>query len=155
MIIENGVLIKVEKDDILGGFLSIPSEVVEIGKDACKSQTGLKFLSLPEGIQIIGENAFDDCIYLIHVTLPNSLKEIGRRAFSCTALENIIIPSGVKKVDEYAFFDCEWLQTVVAPKKCNIASNSFSSSPIDWGKGEMITYAHSKIKTADDGMNKK
>ena len=103
-VIENGVLIKYNKEESPVGLLEISTRTK-------------KSVNIPEGVTEIGEKAFYWCHNLTNIILPFGITKIGESAFEwCTGLESIVIPEGVTKIDKCAFVCCTNLQKIVIPE---------------------------------------
>lgn len=103
-IIENGVLIKYNKEESPVGLLEISTKTE-------------KSVIIPEGVTEIGEKAFYWCLNLTNIILPFGITKIGESAFEwCTSLESIVIPESVTKIDKFAFICCHNLQKIVIPE---------------------------------------
>lgn len=128
MIIENGVLIRVEESDINedGSFI-IPEWVNKIGDRAFMKCRSLQTIEIPEGITEIGSLAFAGCNNLNSVMLPKSLARIGNGAFGkCRTLTTIEIPENVTQIDFSAFRECSKLKSIKLPSGLTqIGENAF------------------------------
>lgn len=115
MIIENGKLIKVNKEDVLGGIVTIPFDVTEIESDAFSGLINIERITL-SNISKIPSKLFMNFQLLKTIYLPDSLTEIESEAFkNCTNLEMIIIPKNVKTIGNEAFCNCSKLSSVILP----------------------------------------
>ena len=74
--------------------ITIPEEVIEIGRDAFRNKRGLK-----------------------NVKLPNNLVSIGANAFASTGLEHIEIPAGVSSMSISPFCYCSHLEEIIVSEK--------------------------------------
>ncbi len=91
MVIENGILVRVQNSDIIGGEFEVP-----------------------EGVTEIGEGAFLECSSLTEITIPESVTEIGRDAFyRCSSLTQVNIPENVTKIEVSAFSECKNLEKIL------------------------------------------
>ena len=113
MKIENGVLININKSDIINETVVIPNGVTKIGSDAFKEWKSLREIHIPNGVTQIGKAAFEYCPNLTKINIPDSVTEIGDRAFNgCRSLEEIHIPNGVTKIGYKTFCECESLTKI-------------------------------------------
>ena len=176
MIIENGVLLKIDKTDIHDGVLTIPDGVTVIADGACVdngySSSFLHLIEtviLPEGIETIEDNVFKDCRNLDKINFPKSLTKIGSSAFLRTSIASVNL-SNVKEIGERAFEDCVLLSQVKLGESLthisdftfalcnNLKSISFPKNLKSIGKGafnncgqlEFITLPKS-LEKIDDG----
>lgn len=100
--------------------VTIPNNVIAIGKGAFKDCLGLNEIIIPEGVTYIEYEAFRGCKTLRKVQLPNSLKEIGWYAFrACNDLSEIVFPDNITKIGAGAFDDCTNLTAVSLPNNSN------------------------------------
>lgn len=72
-------------------------------------------VTIPENVVKIGKHAFVACFDMCHVVFPSGLKEIGEMAFAGVRLERVDLPDGLLKVDDWAFGECGVLETVTIP----------------------------------------
>lgn len=139
-VIENGVLIKYNKEECKGEspvdfleFLTrakksviIPEGITEIGEKAFFWCLDLSNIILPFGITKIGESAFEWCTSLESIVIPESVTEIDKLAFvCCTNLQKVVIPESVEKIGAGAFRHCENLVEISIPKKVKIGATAF------------------------------
>ncbi len=125
--------------------LTLPSNVVEIGKFAFANAKNLESvglpaglkrigsgaflncrnlsldsIALPDGLEEIGDNAFKDCYSLTGTTtLPNSVKSIGSGAFSLTGIDLSSFPENLEYLGKEAFAGGS-LSEVVLPDGCEL-----------------------------------
>lgn len=121
MIIENGVLIKVEEKDLvllddIESFRVNVNGTVTLKKDPLADNYGL---NIPEGVSIIKKEALDEIrknkVCGIH--LPKSLQVIEAGAFKkFKFLQSIMIPEQVKRIEDDTFSDCENLTSIYLPE---------------------------------------
>ena len=79
-------------------------DVVAIGDNAFKKQTGLRTIIMQDNILTIGNSAFESCSGLRNITLSESLTSIGDSAFRyCSGLKTIVVPDSVTTIGKYAF----------------------------------------------------
>ncbi|MEG2987877.1 MAG: leucine-rich repeat protein [Oscillospiraceae bacterium] len=111
--IENGVLTYYTG---IGGAVTIPGSVTEIGDGAFRGCTGLTSVTIPNSVTTIRTNAFYDCTGLSSITIPNSVTEIGHGAFcGCTALTSVTIPTSVTEIGSWTFSGCTNLTGITIP----------------------------------------
>ncbi len=144
MKIVDGILLKIEPEDIVNGKLIIPEGVIaiegnhedcqlkatsiyfpkslkKIGRCAFFRQQYIKNIFFQEGIEEIEEMAFDQCCSLENVYFPKSLKKIDPGAFyKCESMEHISLKNGLKEIGEQAFADCLKLEEVEIPNSVEI-----------------------------------
>ncbi len=97
------------------GFISIPSDVEEIGDRQYRENKTMKIVLIPKSIKRIGKQAFSNCLALEKVIFEadSQLKIIDEEAFcNCESLKNITIPRSVTKIEEDAFLNCDSLKRV-------------------------------------------
>ena len=116
MRIENGVLINIDKSDIINETVVIPNGVTKIGKHAFAFCTSLREISIPDGVTEIGDEAFEECENLTKIHIPESVTKIGKLAFAlCRSLAEINIPDGVTEICMSAFYGCRSLTKIRIP----------------------------------------
>ncbi len=127
MRIENGVLLKVEQDDIKvinDKFTCvIPEGVTEIGHSAFWGSNLLESVTIPDSVKTISSCAFLSCERLQQVSFGtnSALNKIGWSAFDgCTSLTSIIIPATTREIEQYAFKNCIQLKRVDFAKNSDI-----------------------------------
>ena len=88
-----------------GGTVTLPEDVLVIGKKAFYQNTAVTEVNVPESLLYIGESAFDGCTALTRVSrLPDGFKQVCYSAFKgCSALTHFDI-SIHAAVDRYASF---------------------------------------------------
>lgn len=116
-VIRAGVL---EKYNGTETSVTIPNDVIAIGKGAFKDCLGLKEVSIPQGVESIGYEAFQNCKALKSISLPNGLKEIGWYAFRwCESLGEVYLPDTITKIGYAAFDYCSNLVKVRMPNNAH------------------------------------
>jgi len=102
--IENGVLVKFDKRDLVSGKYIMPDDIVEIGNEAFSGCEKLKQIEFSKNLEKIGVYAFLGCKELTEVFIPDSVKEIGKDAFlGCENLSSVRLPSGLKELKRDVF----------------------------------------------------
>ena len=120
--IENGVLVRYRG---IGGDVTVPAGVTEIGNSAFSGCSSLTGITLPAGVRKIGDAAFKDCGRLTGMTLPAGLTSIEKYAFyHCRSLTDITLPDGVTRIEEYTFSCCGSLANVTLPNGLTEIGNS-------------------------------
>jgi hypothetical protein len=114
MIIENGILVKVESTDIQNGHFYVPKGVTEIGSRAFAGQINLTHITLPDGLDKLRTSAFFGCTNLTHINFPPTFYLIGALAFSgCTNLTIITLPQKINYIAKSAFDGCVKLKLII------------------------------------------
>lgn len=81
----------------------MPSNIVEIGKEAFFNCVNLETVDLPQSLITIQSEAFRNCKALDGVVLPQKIAKIGNNAFAiCESLKSIVIPDGINATIENA-----------------------------------------------------
>lgn len=114
--------------------ISIPSNVIIIGREAFADCRGLKKVSVPSNVEEIEDSAFSGCDRLVDVELSEGLAKIGHRAFAnCKNLKSIIIPSSVKTIENSAFSCCHNLKYLhfMAPAPISIEFSQYGSAAFE------------------------
>lgn len=76
MKVENGVLLKVENNDIIDGKFEFPNGVTSIGYHAFSGCSSLSKIDIPDSVTSIGNGAFYCCSSLLKVDIPDSVTSI-------------------------------------------------------------------------------
>ena len=119
--IKNGVLVKYRG---IGGDVTVPAGVTEIGFNAFNECGSITSITLPDGLRSIGSFAFNQCGRLTSVTIPGSVTSIGKYAFNrCGSLINITLPDGVTRIEESTFSCCGSLANVTLPNGLRCIEN--------------------------------
>ncbi len=101
----------------VGGDVTIPDCVKEIGESSFLSCIAVTSVVLPESVEIIRYAAFSYRTGILSVTLPHSLRVIEEGAFEgCTGITKVCIPEGVKQIDVAAFYSCDNIEYIEIPK---------------------------------------
>ena len=117
MIIEDGVLIKVENSDIINGTIIIPDGVNKIGENAFSNCTNLRNINIPQSVTEIGGRAFDNCKNLTSINIPQNVTRIGEETFNkCENLTSINLPEGITQIEGGAFSNCTNLRNINIPQ---------------------------------------
>lgn len=94
--------------------ITLPKELISIGRSEFRNCSSLTSISLPEGVTNIEEEAFYNCAALANISLPEGLKSIRNSVFSrCAALTSISLPERVTSIGNYAFYKCTVLTKVI------------------------------------------
>lgn len=124
----NGFVIKTDADgdryvsdyNGSGGDITIPSDVVWIGRKAFSGNTSITSVTIPKTCWYwVDSNAFSNCTSLRSVKFEGDIDGMGGYAFyGCTALETVTFGGNVGREDGdggigcYAFAGCPYLKTV-------------------------------------------
>lgn len=116
MKIENGILIKVDDEDIVDGKCIVPEGVTKIGKEAFSRRSSLKKINIPKGVTEIGAHSFAWCTNLEKIELPEEITILEDFLFEgCQKLEKVVIPQKVTSIGGETFLMCESLNEVEIP----------------------------------------
>jgi len=86
------------------GVLTIPQEVTQIGRYACKGLKQIKEVVLPDNLVYIGIEAFADCVNLEKITFPAALRSLGESCFAnCTSLAELYIPATLRFLAKHLY----------------------------------------------------
>jgi len=89
----------------IGGEVTVPSSVTEIGDYAFRGCAKMEKVTLPAGLERIGVMAFADCSGLTEITIPGNVAAIGSAAFvCCSSLRRAEILPGKLKNMPYGIF---------------------------------------------------
>lgn len=126
MKIEKNILLKVSESDIVDGELTIPSDVVEIGKNACAQNFSLERVTIPASVKRIDDGAFQECDDLFEVNFEcDYLEYLGTSAFrECSRLQQVGLPK-VEIMGASAFEKCDNL-TYASLNSRVVSENCFS-----------------------------
>ena len=115
--------------------VTIPNNVVGIGKRAFYDCTDLTSITIPNSVVTISEEAFCGCERLSMLIIPSSVKTIEKDAFrNCKGIENLTINDGVETIGSGAFAGLEKIVSLYIPK---------SVSSIDYSMGQPFYYSKS------------
>ncbi|MBQ7582119.1 MAG: leucine-rich repeat domain-containing protein, partial [Lachnospiraceae bacterium] len=93
--------------------LTLPDDIVIIGKDAFSENASLRNVVIPDSVKTIDYAAFENCTNLQTVSIPESVRTIGSSAFSgCTSLYSVSIPRKVDHIGSGTFAGCTSLSNV-------------------------------------------
>ncbi len=96
-------------------YLTLSSNIKEIGNHTFYGCTSIKVVELPKGLVSIGDYAFFNCTGIEHLSIPSDVTFIGQSAFKgCRALKTIDLPKSLASVGEYAFSNTGLISVVVA-----------------------------------------
>ncbi|MBQ8551201.1 MAG: leucine-rich repeat protein [Clostridia bacterium] len=92
---------KIETED------GVTYDVIKLGDELFKGNTGINSATLAEGITEIGASAFEGATSLVCIVSPESLTTIGDGAFKgCTEFNSVILYEGVTEIGDGAFDGC-------------------------------------------------
>ena len=95
MIVEDGVLVKVEEDDVEWGKLNIPENVKIIEGAAFWNLDNVVDIKIPDRVIEIRDGALERCISLTNIEISDGITRIGNIVFEdCIDLINIKLPDG-------------------------------------------------------------
>ena len=100
LIVGDGILLAYRG---VGGAVSIPGTVRQIGPEAFLNQTGITSVQIPDNVEIIGEAAFAGCTALSNVQGAEGVKEIRDRAFAGCPIDTVQIPASVERIGLLAY----------------------------------------------------
>ena len=117
MKIEDGVLIKIEDNDIDSeGKCVIPYGVTTIGKQVFMD-SNIKSVILPNSVTSIEPYAFLRCSSLTEIVIPDSITDLGRGAFCwCNSLKTIKLSNNITCINQNVFKGCESLSDLIIPE---------------------------------------
>lgn len=116
-------------DSIFSGIgniksVTIPSGVLELGKDAFSGCTNLETVVIPDTVTTIGQKCFLGCEALKEIS-ASGVTSVGTRAFDgCTGLESASLPS-VGSLPSKVFNACAALETTVLTNVATIGDDVF------------------------------
>ena len=160
MIIENGILKKIEEKDVINGTVAIPEGVTEIGsllidkEDSIRSTFDLgglddldnqedeekrfpkniKRIIIPKTVTKINKMAFMKLESLENVEFEEGIQltDIGANAFNgCSSLSGIKIPETVTTIDVDAFRGCSSISNLTFPKDSTVIISESSFENCD------------------------
>ena len=105
IVIENRVLRSIINCE---GVVTIPSEVIKIGKGAFKGSGITSVVFEGNNLKSIEDEAFRDCTRLTNIMIPEGVIQIGDNAFSgCSGLDYIGIPESIVVVGDNILDNCK------------------------------------------------
>lgn len=110
------------------------------------ANTSLRFITFPSTVTSIGKNAFYNRYLTGTLTLPESLVSIGEKAFYCNNISDVTIPNSVTTMGSYAFYDNDSLTTVTLSSGCA----TIPSSCFDDCKNLKTVYNCGSVTTVDN-----
>ena len=168
MIIKNGVLVTIEKDDVINGTVTIPNTVTVIGSHVIdgtvisnvslsldddietKFPKNIKNIVIPKTVTQIEKEAFIGLDFIENIEFEEGIQltDIGANAFNgCASLSEIKIPETVTTIDVDAFRGCSNIDSLTFPKDSTviISESSFENC-------ESLKELHflGRAKTCDD-----
>ncbi|MBA2711223.1 MAG: leucine-rich repeat domain-containing protein [Tatlockia sp.] len=120
MKIEDNNLIKVNEDEIEGGYFICPDNIKSINGafSYCKN---LEAIEMPDKIAFIGMYSFRSCINLKNIELPKQVKFIGEQTFlDCFNLKTISLHQKIKYIAPNAFDNCKNIEIIIINSENNI-----------------------------------
>ena len=87
----------------------------------------------------IGNNAFKDCTDLRFVSIPNTVKSIGDNAFENSGILDLVIPGSVISVGNDVFKDCKSLVKVAYPWELSCDFDSYNTK-LYYGDADAYDY---------------
>lgn len=111
--VENGVLIKYDGKQT---DITIPQDVVSIGKNVFKNNTNIKSVTFSSQVKHIQESAFENCNFLRKIMLSKSIKTIANCAFKdCRRIETVSIPNSLIAAGYMIFNGCDNITECILP----------------------------------------
>ena len=107
----NGTQSKGAFEDSAVRYISMPSTVSVIGKNAFRNCSELYYIFFASALREIGESAFENCSAIITCNLEfSALESIADKAFcGCTSIKRVYLPDTVSAIGEEAFANCSSL----------------------------------------------
>lgn len=119
--IHDEVLIKIHKQDIQNGVVSLPAGIKRIAFLALSNCNIVTSLIIPEGVQFIDHGAFCLNDSLASVKFPHTIKSIGKEAFrGCRSLQSIMLPEGLEVLGLGVFSSCNNLESISLPSTLKV-----------------------------------
>jgi hypothetical protein len=114
MKIEEGVLIKIEDNDIdSDGQCVIPYGVTVIGEEAFVI-SNVKSVIIPNSVTRINKSAFSHCTHLNKVVIPDSVNCIEEKAFDrCVSLTEVILSNNISNIKNQVFLHCSFDEIII------------------------------------------
>jgi hypothetical protein len=111
--IENGVLVSYNG---LGGHVTIPYGVTEIGLHVFADTSNVVGVTIPEGVTVLRKWAFSRCVGLTSITIPRGVTTIEAGAFArCEALASVTLPETLVFLGDGLFEKCSSLTSITIP----------------------------------------
>jgi len=128
MKIIDGVLEKVEEEDVIDGILEIPNTVTEIKEYTFYEVNNIREVRMSDSVQKIGPSAFFKCRSLEIVILSKNIKKLELELFSsCAKLRTVVIPEGIEIIGQSDFSLCLSLRNIFLPNSVTtIETGAFS-----------------------------
>ena len=127
--IENGALVRFNKDDLIDGVYIMPKNVTVIKQYAFNNMAELKKVILPKTIKRIECLAFYNC-GLEEIVVPEGITEIETATFAkCSNLTKVVLPTTLKYIRTNAFAWCDSLEQIEVPKHAVVSKDAFGDSP--------------------------
>jgi len=102
-------------------YVSIPSCVKVIEKDAFYDCDSLTQVDLSDGLEEIKEEAFSECDSLKEFNMPDTVTSIGETILAGSAVESIHISTGLETLSAYCFGCCDSLNgTIEIPENIKV-----------------------------------
>ena len=126
----NGTQSKGAFEDSAVRYISMPSTVSVIGKNAFKNCSEIDYIYFVDALREIGESAFENCSAIITCNLEfSALERIGDRAFyGCTTVKRVYLPDTVSSIGDEAFANCSSLIDIeLSDSLTEIGSSAFEN----------------------------
>lgn len=95
--------------------VTIPSTVTKINDEAFRG-SGIEYITIPTSVKEIGKNAFAYCEKLQSIVVPENVTKLGEGVFrGCSSLESASVLSELDTLPAYMFFGCLNLSEVRLP----------------------------------------
>ena len=161
---ENGVLLKINLEDIVDGVLTIPEGVKDIDWDLKELRTGpyntnfpyVTTINLPDTLIKISASTFENFSNLQNISIPDSVTEIRGRAFeSCTNLKHISLSRNLEHIPFECFKGCKSLEAIIIPdsvktigenifERCNSLNYIYLSKDLESTNGNHVSFRDEK-----------
>lgn len=140
----NGILRKINTDDILKGTVLIPTNTNGIYWNVF-SDVDIKQIIIPQTVTYVYHGAFKNCKTLETVIFINNDCELGPDVFAgCENLKNVSLPAHISYVPFRTFYGCKKLTTISVPDTVErLSFDSFENceklKKISW-RGKWYSY---------------